>query len=46
MGGIKLTKDLDFLLNILDLIFGALKVDDLDGHSLLCPFIISLRESL
>lgn len=42
MGRIKLTKNLDFLLNILNLIFCTFEVDNLDRNRLLCTFVVSM----
>ena len=39
MGGIQLRKNLNFLLNILYLVLGTLKVDNLNGHGFLSALI-------
>ena len=44
MWGIELGKDLDFLLNILNLVFCALKIDDLDGHGLLGALVVARED--
>ena len=41
MGRIELTENLDFLLNILDFVLCTFEIDNLDGHSLLGPFVVS-----
>src|SRR6266849_6234769 len=37
---VKLTENLYFLLNIFNLVFGALQIDDFNGDGLLCPFVV------
>ena len=44
--GIELGQNLDFLLNILDLIFCALKVSDLYRDGLLGPFVETMDMSV
>jgi hypothetical protein len=40
MGGIQLRKNLNLLLDILNLVLRTLKIDDLDGHGLLRALVI------
>lgn len=41
---VQLGKYLDLLLDILDLVFCAFKVNNLDSDCLLCPLVISLQK--
>lgn len=43
MRRVELGEDLYLLLDILDLVFCTLEVNDLDRYSLLCPLVISAR---
>ena len=45
MWGIQLRKNLNFLLNILDLVFGTLKVNNLDGHGFLRALIETIWQT-